>query len=372
MLPLAYYSFPNKLKFLWAPLLDRYTLPFLGRRLGWLMVLQLLLLIIMAAYSLLHPGKKLLAIVVLTGLLTFISATQDIVSDALRREILSDHELGLGSSLYVTAYRLANLVPGSLALVLSDHLPWFWVFIITSLFMLVGLWIIPLTHEPKVNIAAPKNIQELIIAPLKEYWQRRGSKMVILVMAFFFLYKFGDNLASGASVVFYNDIGFSRTVIGTVVKYSQVSTSIIGTIIGGILMLKTGVNRALWLFGIVQLISILGFAWLASFGYLHHIGRMEELYLALVVAFEYLGVGLGTTAFIAYLARETNPVYAAVQLALLSAIATTPRTIFGAYWGKLVEIFVYYHFFWLCFFLALPGMIILLWVAPWNEKTRKN
>ena len=212
---------PYNLKFLWAPLLDRYTLPFLGRRRGWLLVLQLLLLVIMAAYSLFHPGQKLFGIVVLTGLLTFISATQDIVSDALRREILNDEELGLGSSLYVTAYRLANLVPGSLALVLSDYMPWFWVFIITSLFMLIGLWIIPLTYEPTINIPAPQNIQDLIIEPLKEYWQRRGMKTVILVIIFFFLYKFGDNLASGASVVFYNDIGFSRTVIGTCLLYTS-------------------------------------------------------------------------------------------------------------------------------------------------------
>jgi PAT family beta-lactamase induction signal transducer AmpG len=182
----------------------------------------------------------------------------------------------------------------------------------------------------------------------------------VKILLFMLLYKLGDNMATALSTPFYMDIGFSKSEIGLIAKHAALWPMIIGGMLGGILMLKIGINRALWLFGIVQMVTILGFAVLAEIG--HNIPA-----LATVIALEYLGVGLGTAAFVAFIAKTTSPVYAATQFALLTAFAALPRTIASAFSGILVEMMGWTEFFLLCTALAVPGMLMLLWVAPFNQ-----
>jgi PAT family beta-lactamase induction signal transducer AmpG len=351
---------PYTWKFLWSPLVDRYALPLLGRRRGWMLVTQLALLGAMATLGTLRPSQDVWSVVALATLVALLSATQDIAIDAFRREILPDAELGLGTSIHVNAYRIASLVPGSLALVLADHLPWSTVFFVTALFMLPGVAMTLLVREPTLVHGRPRTLREAVVEPFHEFVTRNGVRAALLVLAFVFLYKLGDSMATALATPFYLDMGFTKTDIGVIAKNAGLWTSLLGGILGGLWMVKIGINRALWLFGAVQVVAILGFAWLAW------VGRPDLVLLAVVIAFEALGVGLGTVAFTAYIARATDPRYTATQFALLTSLAVVPRVIINATTGYLVEQLGWFHFFLLCTVLALPGMALLLRVAPWR------
>lgn len=360
---------PFSWKFVWAPLLDRFVPPFLGRRRGWMLISQILLLISLALFGFLDPSKQFgLSLIAALGVLcSFFSATQDIVLDAYRREILSDNELGLGNSIHVNAYRIAGLVPGSLSLILADHFPWQTVFIITAIFMLPGiLMCLFLSTEPNIELKKHRTLEESVIEPFREFFQRKGVWSALGILAFIFLYKLGDSMATALISPFYLDMGFSKTQIGLVVKNASLWPMVVASILGGILMLKMGINRALWLFGFVQIITILGFAWLAQQGPFETVDSRALWSLSLVVAAEYIGIGLGTAAFVAFMARETNPLYTATQLALFTSLAALPRATLNTQAGALIDWLGYYDYFWLCFWLAIPGMLCLLKVAPWN------
>ena len=293
--------------------------------------------------------------------IAFFSASQDIVLDAYRREILSDTELGLGNSVHVNAYRVAGLVPGSLSLILADRMPWSGVFFITALFMLPGILMTIFVSEPKIVGTPPKSLRDAVVEPFREFLQRNGVNNALLVLAFIFLYKLGDSMATALATPFYIDMGFTKTEIGLIAKNAGLWPSIIGGLIGGIWMLKIGINRALWLFGIVQLVSIVGFAILTYF-------PQNKIALGLAISFEAVGVGLGTAAFVAFIARTTNPAYTATQFALFTSLAALPRTVINSFAGVIVESIGWLNFYWLCMLLAIPGMLLLVKVAPWNEK----
>jgi PAT family beta-lactamase induction signal transducer AmpG len=301
-------------------------------------------------------------IVALSTAIAFFSATQDIALDAYRREILPDSELGLGTSIHVNAYRVASLVPGALALILADHLPWSSVFLFTALFMLPGIGLTMFVREPALVHGRPRTLREAVIEPFHEFVTRSGWRAALLVLAFIFLYKLGDSMATALATPFYLDMGFTKTDIGVIAKNAGLWCSVIGGLLGGLWMVKIGINRGLWLFGVVQVVSILGFAWLA---WVH---RPDRALLALVIGFEALGVGLGTAAFAAYIARATDPRYTATQFALFTSLAAVPRTLVNASTGWIVERIGWFDFFLLCTLLALPGMALLLRVAPWRER----
>ncbi|XHN74811.1 AmpG-related permease [Lonepinella sp. MS14437] len=365
-------TLPFTWKFLWSPLLDRYSMPFLGRRRGWILVSQILLLISMALFGFIspHTNQGLTLIAGLATLCSFFSANQDVVLDAYRREILSDEELGLGNSIHVNAYRIAGLVPGSLSLILSDYLPWQTVFIITALFMLPGIFMtLFISREPKIELNSHRTLKDNVIEPFKEFFNRKGIWSALAILAFIFLYKLGDSMATALISPFYLDMGFSNSQIGLVAKNASLWPMVIASIIGGIVMLKIGINKALWLFGVVQIITILGFAWLAKQGPFEQIGTYELFALSLVIAAEYIGIGLGTSAFVAFMARETNPLYTATQLALFTSLSALPRATLNTQAGTLINWLGYYDYFWLCFFLAIPGMLCLIWIAPWQQKS---
>ncbi len=352
-------AFPYTWKFLWSPAMDRFVPPFLGRRRGWALLTQVALLIVLAAFGPLEPGTGTGSIAVVAGLVALFSASQDIVLDAYRRELLPDAELGLGNSLFVNAYRISSLVPGSLALILADHLPWSQVHLVVAAFMGVGILTTLWMPEPAEHVAAPKSFREAVVAPFREFFGRRGLGPALLLLVFLLTYKLGDSMATALSTPFYLDLGFSKTQIGTVAKVAALWSSVVGGLVGGVVMIKIGIQRSLWIFGVVQLISILGFAALAEIG-------PDLTALFFVVSFEYLGVGLGTAAFVAFIARSTDVRYTATQLALLTSLAGVPRTFANATTGFLVEAVGYTHFFLFCTAIAVPGLILLFWVAPWG------
>ena len=352
---------PYVWKFVWSPLVDRYALPVLGRRRGWMLASQVALMGLVIVLGTVDPKLEIWKLVGIAVALAFVSATQDIALDAFRREILPDSELGLGTSVHVNAYRIASLVPGSLALILADHLPWSTVFTITALFMLPGIAMTLLVKEPATVHGQPRTLAESVVGPFREFFMREGWRAALLVLTFIFLYKLGDSMATALATPFYLDMGFSKTDIGVVAKNAGLWTSLLGGILGGLWMVKIGINRALWLFGAVQVVAILGFAYLA---YVH---QPNLWLLAGVIAFEALGVGLGTVAFTAYIARATDPRYTATQFALMTSLAVVPRVIINATTGWIVEQIGWFDFFLLCTVLALPGMALLLRVAPWRR-----
>ena len=357
----ALVMFPYTWKFLWSPLMDRYSFGLLGRRRGWMAATQIALFVAIGAMGMLDPQQHLPAIAFMASLIAFLSASQDIVIDAYRRELLPDNEQGLGSAVHVNAYKVAGMVPGALSLILADMLPWSLVFWITAAFMLPGLACTFLIKEPEIYGKPPANLREAVVLPFSEFIARDGWKGALLVLAFILFYKLGDSLATALATKFYLDTGFSMTQIGVIAKTTGFWASIIGGLIGGVWMIQLGINRALWVFGVVQAIAILGFSWLAQAG-------ANPILLAGVIGFEAFGVGLGTAAFVAYIARTTDPRFSATQFALFTSLSAVPRTFINASAGFIVEQTGWFMFFNLCFVLALPGMLMLPKVAPWRER----
>ena len=350
---------PYTWKFVWAPLLDRFHPP-LGLRRGWMLLSQLSLIGCIGSLGYFNPAENLGFVATLAVAIAFLSSTQDIAIDASRRELLPEHELGLGNAVHVQAYRIAGLVPGSLSLILADQLPWPLVFWITAAFMGVGVGLSLSITEPNRPTILFSGFKEIVIEPFQEYITRRGWRNVGLVLFLMVSYKFGDNMATALAMPFYLDLGFSMTQIGLIAKHAALWPAIVGGLMGGLLMLRMGINRSLWIFGFIQMISILGFAFLAFVG--SHVGV-----LAAVIAFEYFGVGLGTAALTAFIARETSKTFAATQFALFTAITAIPRSLANASTGWFVEELGWIRFFIFCTILALPGLMVLFWIAPWRN-----
>ncbi len=363
----ALVGFPYTWKFVWSPLMDRYRFPLLGRRRGWMFVTQLALLAATGAFGFFSPRDELTAIVMLAGLVAFLSASQDIVIDAYRRELLSEHEQGSGTALFVNAYKMSTLVPGSLSLILSDFMSWQMVFGITALFMLPGLLTTLLIAEPQIYGQPPRTLREAVVEPFHEFVTRSGWKHALLILAFIFLYKLGDSMATALATPFYMDLGFSRTQIGLVAKNAGLWASLAGGILGAVWLEKTGVNRGLWIFGVLQAVAILGFALLAYTG-VGSGGEPDTVLLGLVIGLEAFAVGLGTAAFTGYIATTTDQRYTATQFALFTSLAAVPRTFFNALTGFIVAQTGWFVFFLICFALALPGMLLLPKIAPWSRR----
>ena len=359
----ALVGIPYTWKFLWSPAMDRFQLPFLGRRRGWMIATQFAVMLAVMLMGQFNPSTEIWTVVFLAAIVAFFSASQDIVIDAHRREWLTEEQMGSGTALFVNAYKLSTLVPGSLSLILSDIISWDWVFFITGLFMLPGMLTTLLVSEPRMYGPAPKTLREAVVEPFNEFVNRRGWRHAMLILAFIFLYKLGDSMATALATPFYLELGFTRTEIGLVAKNAGLWASILGGILGAYWMLKTGVNRGLWIFGAFQALATLGFVILAQTG-------ADLWVLTWVIGFEAITVGLGTAAFTAYIALETNPRFTATQFALFTSLSAVPRTFINALTGYIVEVTGWTNFFILCFALAIPGLLLLPKIAPWNkEKT---
>jgi PAT family beta-lactamase induction signal transducer AmpG len=350
---------PYTLKFLWSPFLDRFILPFLGRRRGWLIVTQITLMVAIVALGYSDPVKYTGLMIVAAVLVAFFSATQDIVIDAYRREDLSDEELGLGSSMYIYGYRLGMLLASGGGLIMADHMPFSQVYFIMSLCMLPGIITTLLTPEPELVSGAPQTMREAVVGPLVDYFRRSGA---VWILVFILLYKIGDTMASGITMPFYLKTGFSMTEVGTVVKFFGTAATLIGAFLGGVLLLKLGINRGLWIFGILQALSTAGFAILARIGY--NINMLSG-----VIAFENLSSGMGTAAFVAFMASITNKKYTATQYALLTSIMGLSRLLASSVTGFLAKNMGWQSFFIFCTLIAIPGMLLLLKIAPWYSRS---
>lgn len=355
---MALVGLPYTLKFLWAPFLDRFTLPFLGRRRGWLLVAQVALFFSIAGLGLTDPKDNPWMLAFAAFLVTFFSASQDIVVDAYRREDLPDEELGLGSSLYVNGYRVGMLLASGGGLIMADHMPFSMVYLIMAFCLAPGIITTFFAPEPETELGTPKTIKEAVIEPMVEYFSRQGA---LWILAFILLYKIGDTMASAMTTPFYLDIGFSKTEIGTIVKLFGFWATIAGSLAGGVLMLRLGINRCLWYFGFLQAVSTAGFAVLAQIG--HSIP-----FLSAVIAFENLSSGMGTAAYVAFMASITNKKFTATQYALLSSLMGVPRVLASAPTGFLVKAMGWEGFFIGCTLIAVPGMLLLIKFASWDTE----
>jgi len=355
---MALVGIPYTLKFLWAPFLDRFTLPFLGRRRGWLLVAQVALIFSISGLGFTDPADNPWMVAFIAFLVTFFSASQDIVVDAYRREDFPDEELGLASSLYINGYRIGMLLASGGGLIMADHIPFSYVYLIMALCMLPGLLTTLLAHEPKITHGTPETMWEAVVDPLTEYFSRQGA---LWILAFILFYKIGDTMASAMTTPFYLDIGFSKTEIGAVVKLFGFWATIAGALIGGVIMLRLGIKRSLWVFGFLQAISTACFAILAGIG-------PSVPALSGVIAFENLSSGMGTAAYAAFMASITNKKFTATQYALLTSLMGIPRVLASAPTGYLAKNLGWEGFFIACTLIAIPGMLLLLKFAPWNSK----
>lgn len=358
---------PYTWKFLWAPLVDRYRLLGRGRRSGWILLTQILLVISIGSLGFLNPQLSIWAVSVVALLIALSSATQDIAVDAYRRELLSDKELGLGNSLFVNASRISSLIPGSLSLILADFMSWRLVFLITAAFMIPGIVVTLLLRE-KDETQAPKTLKEAVLEPWREFFTRNGVSFAVRVMLFVCLYKIGMSMCTALATPFYIDLGYNLTTIGIVAKNIGLWCMVIGALLGGLLMLKIGINKALWLFGIVQMLSIIGFALLARSG---QTSTPSVWFLSLAIGAESLGSGLATAAFVSFIATTTNRKYTATQFALLTSVSAVPRTFCNASTGYLVEALGWTNFYWLCLVISIPGLLLLLKIAPWSAPVKE-
>jgi PAT family beta-lactamase induction signal transducer AmpG len=348
---------PYTVKFLWAPLLDRFALSFLGRRRGWMLLAQLALMGAIATLGFCRPAQSPWMVAWAAFWVTFFSASQDIVVDAYRREDLADKELGLGSALYINGYRVGMLLASGGGLILADHMPYSMVYLIMAACLLPAVITTLLTPEPKVAEGAPCSLKEAVVDPLLEYFSRRGA---LWILTFILFYKIGDTMASSITTPFYLDLGFSKTEIGAVVKLFGFWATIVGSLVGGIVMLRLGINRSLWIFGVLQALSTAGFFVLAKVGH-------NLVMLSSVIAFENLSSGMGTAAFAAFMASITNKKFTATQYALLSSLMGIPRVIASAPTGFLAKELGWPVFFIACTLIAVPGLLLLFKFAPWTS-----
>lgn len=355
---MALVGLPYTVKFLWAPVMDRYTLPFLGRRRGWLLVTQIALSLSIVWLGLEDPVNRPWMLAFAAFMVAFFSASQDIVVDAYRREDLADEELGLGSSLYMNGYRTGMLLASGGGLIMADHMSFTGVYLVMAACMLPGMLASVFSKEPDVDVAPPESMRSAVVDPLIDYFKRKDA---LWVLAFIFFYKLGDQMALAMTTPFYLDIGFTKTQIGAVVKIFGFWPIIFGGLAGGVIMLRLGIARSLWAFGFLQAASILGFVVLARVG-------SSVPFLAGVVALENLGVGMGTAAFLAYMASITNKKFTATQYALLSSLMGVPRVLASAPTGFMAKHMGWESFFLTCTALAVPGILLLFKCAPWPVK----
>ncbi len=351
---------PYSLKFLWSPLLDWFILPFLGRRRGWLIAIQIGLLIAIACMALQQPKQALQLLAINAVAIAFLSATQDIAADAYRSDILEQLEMGAGAAVFVLGYRIALLLTGSLALILADIIPWYSVYLLMAVGMALGIIATLFAPEPK-EISPPESLSAAVILPFREFIQRQGVVQAILTLLFIVLYKLGDSFVNNMSTSFLLKTGFTQTDIGAIQGGMGLIATIVGTLAGGAFLSKIGLNRSLWVFGALQAVSNLAYLLLAQ------VGKNYQV-LLLTINIENFCAGLGTAAFVAFLMNMCNQRYSATQYALLSSFMAVSRDILVAPAGSLAKSTGWPLFFFISIVAAIPGLLLLPLFAPWNSK----
>ncbi len=348
---------PYTLKFLWAPFMDHYTLPFLGRRRGWLIVSQIALALCIAAMAFSAPARAPFILAGVALLVAFCSASQDIVIDAYRTEILKPEELGAGAGCYIMGYRIGMLTSGAAALILADHLAWSSVYLIMSLTLLLGVLTTLLSPEPVAKEKPPKTLWDAVVYPFVDFLKRKGAVEVLL---FILLYKLDVIMTLAMMTPFLLQIGFSKTDIGVVTKGFGLVATIVGTLIGGAWMTRLGLKKSLWIFGLVQAFSGLSFVILSYLG--HHYPMM-----VIAITVENFCSGMGTAVFSAFLMHLCNHRFTATQYALLTSFMALSRVLMGAPTGFLAEHYGWPLYFILSVGIAIPGLALLTRYEKWQK-----
>jgi MFS transporter, PAT family, beta-lactamase induction signal transducer AmpG len=345
---------PYSVKFLWAPLIDRFYVNYLGRRRFWLFLSQGCLVVCIFILGFQDPQISIRLIILSSLGITFFSATQDIAVDAYRRESLLDNEQGLGAMMYTYGYRLGMLLASAGGLIIADQYGFNVVYLFMASVMGLTLVITYLSPEPE-NFGSSTTLMNAFILPLKDFNQRFGGfNKALLVLMFIILYKLGDNFASHMSIPFYLGSGYTNTEIGAVVKLFGLGPLLIGIFLGGMVNLRYGLFYALILAGVLQAISTFGFALIA-------VSEKSLILLSAVISFENLSGGMGTASLLAFMALLTNKQFTATQFALLSALAALPRVILTAPTGWLAMQTGWLNFFIFSGLIAIPGMVLLIY-----------
>ncbi|MCV9877780.1 muropeptide MFS transporter AmpG [Brenneria izbisi] len=351
-------------KFLWSPVMDRYTPPFLGRRRGWLLLCQLLLIVAIVCMGLMNPARDLWLLAVLAVMVAFFSASQDIVFDAYKTDLLAPQERGTGAATSVLGYRLAMLVSGGLALWIADRLlGWQATYWLMAGLMLIGVISTLLAPEPNNTQPAPRSLEQAIVAPLRDFFARNNAWLILLLIV---LYKLGDAFAISLTTTFLiRGVGFNAGDVGLVNKTLGLFATIVGALYGGLLMQRLKLFSALMLFGILQAVSNAGY-WLLA------ITDKNLFTMGSAVFLENLCGGMGTAAFVALLMTLCNKSFSATQFALLSALSAVGRVYVGPIAGWFVESYGWAWFYLFSIIAALPGLFLLLICRNTLEYTQKT
>ena len=356
---------PYSFKFLWSPLLDRYVPPFMGRRRGWLVITQIALILAISCMFFQQPKQALQLLAVNALFIAFFSASQDISFDAYRTDVLVDEqETVAGAAISILGYRLALVITGSLALILADRLPWNLVYLFLAGLMLVGLVSTFFAPEPTKPVHAPESLVDAIILPFTDFFQNHGAVLGVSSLLFITLYKFGDSVLNNMSIPFLLQTGFSQTDIGVIRGGMGILATLVGTLVGGSLMIKLGIYKSLWIFGALQCLSNLGYLALSLTGQNYQL-------LVLSINIENFCGGMGSAAYVAYLMSLCNPNFTATQYALLSSLMAVSRDILIAPAGKIAELTGWTNFMIISIVAAIPGLLLLPLVAPWNTKLKQ-
>jgi PAT family beta-lactamase induction signal transducer AmpG len=352
-------TLPYSLKFVWAPVMDRYIPPFLGRRRGWVLITQVLLLVAIAAMSLHDPQRGLQMLAINAIAIAFFSASQDISLDAYRTDVLQDREMGAGAAVFVMGYRIAMITTGALAFFLADRIPWQTVYLVLSTLILVGIATTFFAPEPVLSDAPPRTLFEAVVLPFADFFQRVGARAVLVVL-FIVTYKYSDSLAGSMTTPFLLQAGFSQSEVGAVFLGVGVIATIAGVVVGGAVIGKLGINRSLWIFVVFQGLSNLTYYGLSLAGTNH-------AFMVAAIVTENFGLGLVTAGMTAYLMSMCNKRFTATQFALLSSLMAASRDILVAPAGKFAESVGWPGFFLITVAMAIPPLLLLPFIAPWSR-----
>lgn len=348
---------PYSLKFLWSPFLDRYSLGSLGRRRGWMMLAQLLLIVGIIIFGQLSPSQYLMLFLGMAVVISFLSATQDIAIDAYRAESLPKDQLGAGATVTIFGFRLAMIFAGSIPLILAEYLPWNIVYTIASSGIVLGLIATFFCREADTKDIAPTSLRRAVIDPFVDFISRNGSREILL---FIILFKLGDIIAGSITMPFFLEIGFTKAEVGVIDKMVGMASLICGGLYGGHYLAKHGLRRSLICFGILQAVGT------ALFGLLALAGK-SYVFLTISIVAENMFIGMGTSAQVAFLMSICNQRFTATQYALLTSIASVSGIFAGSFSGVLSEVFGWPTFFFLCSFIALPGIwLVKKRYESWN------
>lgn len=353
-------ALPYSLKFIWAPVVDRYIPPFLGRRRGWLLITQVALLLAIAAMSLHDPRQSLQMLALNAVFIAFFSASQDVVADAYRTDVLAEREMGAGAAIFVIGYRIALLTVGAVAFILADRMPWPMVYLVLALLMVIGILATLWAPEPALREEPPKTFAEAVVLPFREFIQRAGARTALFVLAFIILYKLPDSLTITLSTPFLLDLQFSQTDVGAIQGGLGIAATIAGAIVGGSLVARFGINRSLWVFGGLQAASNLAY-WLLAV-----VGTNYPLLVGTIIV-ENFCMGMVSVGFVAFLMSMCSTRFSATQYALLSSLIGVGRDVLVAPAGAIAEAAGWPAFFLITIAAGIPGLLLLPVFAPWSK-----